>query len=126
MRLIYTILIAHFVADFICQSDWMAINKSKRWDALGWHVLVYTAVIGLFVSVILPPSPYPYTSLTLFGLWVVMNAGAHFVQDAVTSRINAQLWQANQRHWFFVGIGFDQLVHYITLLLTAQWWLEGH
>lgn len=153
MSLIYALLVAHFVGDFVCQTDWMAINKSKRWDALSWHVLVYTCVLQLIVSFQQPPSPYPYDSLKAFGLFVVVNAAAHLVQDAITSRINARLWffrmepgifvlapyvvpprdttvvnpwvpGVGNRHWFFVGIGADQLLHYITLFVTAGWWLR--
>jgi len=32
-----TILVCHFVGDFIIQTQWQAANKSKRRDALGQH-----------------------------------------------------------------------------------------
>jgi hypothetical protein len=156
MSVIYTLLAAHFVADFIAQSDWMAVNKSKRWDALAWHVAVYTAVLAVFVFLLTTtPSWRGVTaSWVAFGLFVGVNAVAHFVQDAMTSRITARLWFLNitatgetapiwrgggaggarveplyavedtgTRHWFFVGIGADQLLHYVTLFVTAGWWL---
>jgi hypothetical protein len=150
--IVYALVVGHFLADFVCQSDWMAANKGKRWDALALHVGVYTAVLGLIVSFVLPPSAYPYDSALAFGLWVALNAAAHFVQDAITSRINARFWffkmdpgiwvQApfmvprddrtivnpwlpieGKQHWFFVGIGADQMLHYITLFATAGWLL---
>ena len=114
MLIIYVLLVAHFVGDFICQTDWMAANKSKRWDALMEHVLVYSTVLAVCV--------FPISGNAID--WLVINMGAHFVQDAITSRINARLWQANERHWFFVGIGADQLLHYVTLFVTASWWLR--
>lgn len=121
MTIIYTLLVAHFVADFLCQSDWMALNKSKRWDALSLHVAAYmlamAGVVGLLTGGV-------HTRPDALVAWVVVNGIAHFVQDAITSRINSRLWQANQRHWFFVGIGFDQLLHYVTLFVTAGWWLR--
>lgn len=148
MTVIYTLLVAHFVADFIAQSDWMALNKSKRWDALAIHVIVYTGAVGAVVSVVhgLPEST---------GYFFTVNALAHFVQDAITSRITSRLWfliltptgdtgkiwrgagnggvrveplyameDTGTRHWFFVAIGFDQLLHYVTLFVTAGWWLQ--
>lgn len=131
MAMIYVLLVAHFVGDFICQSDWMALNKSKRWDALALHVSVYSGVIygclylagwywasGLDRACCLP------LWVPRFAPYVAGNFIAHFVQDAITSRINAKLWQANERHWFFVGIGADQLLHYVTLFVTASWWLK--
>lgn len=150
---IYVLLVAHFVADFLAQSDWMAVNKSKRWDALALHVGAYIGAAGFIVAIFQPPSPWPYTTAKMFGVWLLVNALAHFVQDAVTSRITSRLWffrredgiwaQAEYaypkhgrtlvnpwtpidgtRHWFFVAIGADQLLHYGTLFVTAHWWLQ--
>lgn len=133
MTLVYVLLVAHFVADFLCQTDWMALNKSKRWDALGAHVLVYSVVLGVFVL----PFDRPGA-----GLFLLVNAATHFVQDALTSRLTSRLWfieltpwkpddvsdgcykLGTTRHWFFVAIGFDQLLHYVALFLTAGWWLR--
>lgn len=163
MTIIYVLLVAHFVADFVCQSDWMAIHKSKRWDALALHVAVYAAVLFVFVHagayvegnnvfevIVSWPIywiPHAWRLLEPVDLWVFVgvNAAAHFVQDAITSRITARLWFIRwttmstrypelqgihcaevlpTRHWFFVGIGADQLLHYVTLFVTAGWWLK--
>ena len=141
LSLILVLLIAHMVGDFILQSDWMALNKGKRWDALSLHVGVYIAVVSLIIAAFQPPSPYPYAELWQFGGWVLVNGVAHFVTDAITSRVTSRLWflpQVGQgmrptwiqvevkdtRHWFFVAIGADQLLHYIVLFTTAQWWLR--
>jgi hypothetical protein len=127
--IVYVLVLAHFVADFVAQSDWMALNKSKRWDALAFHVAVYISTVMLIVAW---GGPFP-----LLLTWLAVNAVAHFVQDAITSRLTSRLWflRYNQRldawepgvgsrHWFFVAIGFDQLLHYVTLFVTASWWLQ--
>ena len=36
-------LLVHIFGDFVCQSDWMALNKSKRTIPCLVHVLIYTA-----------------------------------------------------------------------------------
>ncbi len=41
----------------------------------------------------------------------------HWVIDYCTSRITSQLWQAGDVHYFFVVVGFDQLLH----LLSIYW-----
>ena len=97
------LLVVHFVADFLLQSDWMAVNKSKRWDALALHVSIYAAC-------------FVWLGLAFVGVtWAT-----HFLTDALTSRATSALWQRNQRHWFFAMIGFDQLIHAATLGATWQ------
>ena len=103
---ILLVLFVHFVADFILQSDKMAINKSTSMNWLGLHVLVY----GLGLCILIP-----------FGFswqWVVINTSLHFFTDAITSRISSYLYLKGMRHWFFVCIGVDQLIHYTCLILT--------
>ncbi len=97
------LLTIHFVADFVFQSDWMAIQKSKRWDALALHCLTYALCFVPFV-----PNPVVFTLITFV---------THFVQDALTSRLNAWVYPRN-RHYFFVGIGADQLLHAYALAWT--------
>lgn len=120
MTLIYVLLVAHFLADFVFQSDWMALNKSHDWDALWIHIGTYMATI---MGILIFTLPFPgYWPVNLF---FGVNFIAHFVQDAITSRVSARLWQAQKRHWFFVNIGVDQLLHYVTLFATAQLWLHA-
>src|SRR3990167_1335879 len=102
MTMIYVLLVAHFVGDFICQTDWMAQNKSKRWDALALHVAVYSAVVyacllvaGAFWAGWRFTTQIPLV-IPRFLPFIGATFAAHFVQDAITSRINSRLWQANQ------------------------------
>lgn len=96
----------HFVADFVLQSDWMAMNKSKN-SLLGigamWvHFGIYTVTLVPF-----------------FGCrFSIVNGLLHFATDMITSRATSYLWTHQQRHWFFVVIGFDQAIHLTCLLLT--------
>lgn len=103
MNWLIWILFAHWVADFVCQSDYMAKGKSSSNLILGQHILVYTAVIAL---------------MTLNPLFALVNGAIHFVVDYFTSRASSKLYKAGQIHWFFVVIGFDQFIHTATLLYT--------
>lgn len=119
MGAVYGILVGHFIADFVCQSDWMAVNKSQRWDALAWHVAVYAAVMVLMLVALVPTQEGA-------AVWLAVNAVAHFLQDAIASRVMSRLrsFQGGSQHWFFIALGFDQLLHYVTLFVTAGWWLR--
>jgi hypothetical protein len=110
---ISTILILHFVFDFILQSHYMAANKSKSNMALLMHVVVYTIGLEIMVSL--------FTFLNLYQslAFIVINASMHFVTDYITSRKSSKLFNVDW-HNFFVVIGLDQLIHYITLFSTLE------
>ena len=109
------LLAVHWFADFVCQTHWQASNKSKNNDALFKHVGNYTLILIA-------------ASLVIFGLgWIAaafawVNGCLHFVTDYFTSRWSAKLYAKQDWHNFFVVIGFDQLIHQVTLALT-MWWL---
>lgn len=99
--MIYAVIWIHWMADFIFQTDKMAINKSTSIRWLSSHVLAYSAFF-------LP-----------FGIkFALINGAAHFVTDFCTSRATSYLWKKGDRHNFFVVIGFDQALHLTILLLT--------
>ena len=109
------ILFVHFVADFICQTDGMATNKSKSLSWLTIHVCTYTPVLlaalgfwGMYYHI-------PLSYMWYFG---IVNGALHWVTDFFTSKLNYYLWKKEMRHWFFVGIGADQFIHYTCLLIT--------
>lgn len=110
-----TLLFFHWFGDFLLQNDWMALNKSKSFLALSLHVLIYSTciTIGFLLSVLMLD---PWITLGFF----FINGISHFVIDAITSRINGWLWRKDERHYFFVSIGFDQLVHTSILLWSAE------
>lgn len=117
------LLVTHFIADFLLQTDWMALNKSKNRSALLCHTLVYSCCF-LWCG--------PWFAMMTFLL--------HTLTDAVTSRWTSKLWfmelvwddrtgysrthwvlkEPNPRHWFFVVIGLDQLIHGVSLLWTLK------
>lgn len=110
-----TVLLAlvwsHFVGDFILQSSYLALNKSKSNKVLLQHVLWYA--IPLLVLAM-------YFSVSIY--WVLLNVVLHFMTDYVTSRITGHLWQKEEYHWYFVTIGADQAIH-LTCLITSYYYL---
>jgi len=125
LNLPISLIIIHFIADFILQNDWMALNKSKNWGALSAHVGVYSGCFFLY-------SWYDgwIGYAVAFGLITFIT---HFITDAITSRITSRLWffktygdteiwryEGGNRHYFFVMIGLDQLIHYGCLAWTLK------
>ena len=108
----------HWFADFVCQTDWQAKNKSKDISALSAHVLSYTAVLGFWTCFL-----FERPSFLLFA-FIMLNGALHFCTDYVTSRINSHLWAKGDTHNFFVSVGFDQYIHQVTLAVTAFYFLR--
>lgn len=119
LQMIVTIVIAHWVADFIFQTDKMAQNKSTDWLALCFHVAVYT---GVMTAIMLCFASFVGFLVAPIAWWALGNGALHFCIDAVTSRIARHLWSSKMSHDFFVVIGLDQLLHTVCLFATA-WWL---
>jgi hypothetical protein len=110
LSLVVLILMYHWVADFMFQSDWMARNKSSDDVPLVAHIGVYTFVF-IWLGLLFAGIP---------GLvWALVNGVAHFFTDWATSRITSYLWKKKDVHSFFVVIGLDQLLHYVVLFYTA-------
>lgn len=113
--IILYLVFAHWVADFLFQTSYMANNKSKSNVALGFHVATYTSIIGIFVAAanLLPPNH-------LFLWFLVITFILHFATDYITSRRTSQLYVEQRWREFFNTIGFDQVLHYFALFLTYK------
>ena len=102
---ILAVLFIHWVADFVCQSDWQAKNKSKDNAALLEHTLLYSILWFFPVAI---GGYYLHYSPNM--LWFIpITFIAHTITDYFTSRLNTYLWTKGEVHYFFVSVGFDYL-----------------
>lgn len=117
LKIILAIILIHWLADFVFQTDKMAKGKSKNWNDLLSHTGTYSFIWFCFVPfyVLLNLDTYVEWTGTLF---VLITFIAHTITDYFTSRLNSKLWAKGDVHNFFVSIGFDQVLHYTQLLLT--------
>ena len=99
----------HFVADFILQSNYVAINKSKYIGQLFKHAVIYSI---------------PF--LILGVKYALINGALHFIVDFFTSSMTTYFYARDRRHAFFVTIGCDQAIHMTCLIITMGcinlWW----
>ena len=112
------LVFAHFIADFLCQTDDMARRKSKEFEWLMLHVVVYTLVLIVLGAAV---------GGVKFGVFLGnLNGVLHLAIDFCTSKATSRLWQKQSWHWFFCVIGFDQALHTSILLASAYWLLGCH
>jgi len=104
------ILFAHFLGDFLFQTNDMALNKSTSIKWLSLHVLAYTFSLFAVAVFILGTK-----GLLLFLFW---NALLHWIVDFFTSKVIARLSSLSNKKWFYTMIGFDQFLHAATLIVT--------
>lgn len=136
---VLVLLTAHFVGDFLAQSDRMGIKKSSNSWVLLQHVGAYMACLLLPVTWLFNAGNghlrIVFTPNGGAGQFLLITALLHFATDFVTSRMTSRLWffEANvdgggwrhvpgRRHWFFVVLGLDQLLH-VYALVGVWWWL---
>jgi uncharacterized membrane protein HdeD (DUF308 family) len=111
---VLVLLFTHWVADFVMQTDYQALNKSEKWLVLLGHSAIYAGVFCLlfFIAYLVYPHLPGFIAIASIGGTLLVS---HFTIDAVTSRVNKWLWGKGLRYWFFISIGFDQWLHYAVL-----------
>lgn len=121
------VILFHWIADFLLQTQDMAIQKSKSNYWLTQHIKAY--MYGMlpvtFVLIFLGHA-------TLLGAlaWWIINGILHWCTDYATSRWTSKLY-AEQKFYtpnkyvkffnfpaFFSVIGLDQVIHYTCLFTT--------
>jgi len=106
----------HFIGDFIFQTRKMADNKSKSIFYLTLHVFWYSA--AFMPTFLLIGIGVPY--LKFIGVLFT----THWITDFITSKITSYFWKKKRIKAFFNIIGFDQLIHIVTLLLIFKYFIH--
>lgn len=111
MTTLLYVFFCHWVADFLFQSRKIAESKSKNFNSLVEHCIIYTCVMVILLVVI---------DLEMAAKIAIVNGGAHLIIDFITSKITTYYYTNNKIHAFFSTIGFDQFLHACVLILTVQ------
>ncbi|GJE43316.1 DUF3307 domain-containing protein [Methylobacterium soli] len=102
-----TMIVKHYLADFVLQTDWMARGKER---AQGWLVPLIAhaachAALTLGVALVVAPR-----------LWwlALVDFAIHFSIDRVKSVVarKGRWTQADAQFWWLLG--FDQMLHGLT------------
>lgn len=131
MLIALVLIIVHYIADFMFQTEEMATGKSKNIDSLIKHGLVYTLVFFIAFSLwcaynnhITHLSAYD-AGLTLKVFWFFpITFVFHVMVDFFSSKVVSKKFE---NKIFYTGlpnfgafsiIGLDQVIHYTILFAT--------
>lgn len=110
---ILAILLNHFVSDFLFQTKEMGDKKSYSIKWLLIHIFVYSlTMLPLFAMIFVKIGFFE----ALF--WWLINIILHGITDYFTSKMGNNLYKNYGKQWALTGIGFDQLIHYVTMFIT--------
>ncbi len=111
-KLLLAFVMIHWLADFALQTNDQAVNKSKSLWMLFKHVTTYSTVWFAFSYILLGwQAALAFTAITFF---------MHFITDALTSQFAGECFKEKDYHNGFVVVGFDQILHYVQLLVTYE------
>lgn len=105
------IMVIHYLGDFVLQTHEQSQRKSSENKWLFYHTGSYS-LIWLLAAWGL------YTSIWAALLFASVTFVAHAATDWVTSRVGKSFWSSSDYHNGFAVVGFDQILHYVQLLLT--------
>ena len=92
---IFSIIIIHWVCDFVLQTDKMAKGKSKNWRDLLMHTSVYSLMWSVPIYMLTSYGGFELVN-SLFGgpkilLFIPITFICHTITDYFTSRLNYKL-----------------------------------
>ena len=123
----FILIVIHTIADFLFQTEDMALGKSKNIWKLLKHTVVYTIVFYLFFVFwyAINHQTLSEMNLTISVLWFFpITFICHTITDYITSRITSRLFEKKiyytgiPNFGAFAIIGIDQVLHYAQLFLT--------
>lgn len=126
---IFSIIIIHFIADFIMQDEKWALSKSKNWKDLLYHTYTYSFIWMLIGSILKITDIVNWAPGTLT-LFVIITFIAHTITDYFTSRIVSKKFaegkygSAIPNFGAFTLIGLDQCFHMIQLFTTYYYLIK--
>ena len=86
-------LLVHILGDYILQSDWQALNKSKRTIPCLTHVLIYTSCFLILTT--------SWKALLVIG-------GVHFILDRWHGTIRRLIWAKNHLGPGLKGVPYEK------------------
>lgn len=114
--LLLNLIIAHLIADFYLQTDYMVKDKLKNMKKHLFHHLIVNAAVLSLTWYLNDQRTDPLTAI----IWpVLFITGTHFIIDLFKIKLVDQYTNSENlsKLWFFV---IDQLLHLVMILIALQ------
>lgn len=123
-------LVLHFIADFPLQPNDMAVRKSEEVGVLFWHASVhywlffgaFAALHGMLVAVLFATSVAACHAVIDWNVWRLFKRWCAKYHPDIKTAADC-MSNESARHWFFVTVGADQLLHGLTIVGAAALYL---
>ncbi len=141
MKILVIMFCSHFIADFLLQSREMGKRKSTEFRVLMTHISIQLNVMYLvlwyFIELNLALH-IAFCNMAVHGvidwyIWRGYKLGASYrikkgidkhLYETVELKEGPQLiWKYWEDHWFYTTIGFDQLLHGLTLIILWSYFI---
>jgi hypothetical protein len=104
---VWYLLLAHFLGDFVFQTDWMVKHRDHLW-VLSLHALIHFALMFILVGQI-RLATWPY---------LLLIAILHLIQDRIKNTITSK-----RPDWIRISFVIDQFLHFVTIG-TVTWLIQ--
>jgi hypothetical protein len=114
--LMTALIIKHFVSDFLLQTPYQYKNKGIFLHPGG---LLHGVITIASTAVVLVVFKVP---VSLWPTILVVEFLVHYGMDFAKVRLNQRMgWTASTHNQFYILLGFDQMVHYLTYIWIVYW-----
>lgn len=105
LLLIALLIVKHFIADFVLQSEWQVRNKARYGHPAGLLHAGFHAVLTLPCLLAVGVAPVPALAA------VAVEFVLHYHQDWLKEQITRRGGAGPERQIFWIVLGADQLLH---------------
>lgn len=105
LAIITLLLIKHFVADFMLQTDTMVREKGHYGK---WGGVLHSGIHGVGTFIVFAAFGFGLVSV----ICAVIDSAVHYHIDWAKMNLSRDLTVADKQYWFYLGL--DQLLHQLT------------
>lgn len=121
LTIIISVLLIHFVSDFLYQTNNQTLNKGRSIKELLKHTSIYSVLSGCLLQLMLQEDMFGAQELLLPIYFTLITFVTHTVVDFFTSKLTSKLWNDGYKQVNLILFGFDQIIHLIILFTTIYY-----